>query len=92
VRRVPADKVLQTAFALLEKQNRTRIESERHACGCPDGAIDSAERAGGGPVEPHVDNVRLDSESPKEDNEMTKEGCRDNADNSTNATGSDVRP
>lgn len=36
VRRVPADKVLQTALALLEPQIRMRNGSGRKTCGCSD--------------------------------------------------------
>lgn len=34
VRRVPADKVLQTAFALLAEQNECRQTEEGSSCGC----------------------------------------------------------
>jgi hypothetical protein len=34
VRRVPAGKVLQTAFALLEEAEQEKKSGERGACGC----------------------------------------------------------
>jgi 4-carboxymuconolactone decarboxylase len=63
VRRVPADKVLQTAAALLERENGTRIENEGEACVCSDEAKNSGDGKATGPVEPHAHDVRLDNES-----------------------------
>lgn len=88
VRRVPADKVLQTARALLEEQNRPRAKSKRGACGCPDGTMNSAERTAGGPGEPHMNDVRLDNRSPEEDNQTKEERCGDDAKPFADARGS----
>lgn len=76
VRRVPADKVLQTASALLERQMGARV-SESDACGCPDNARGSRLGTAGEADEPHVNDVRLDNEGSGGDNEKNKKCCDD---------------
>lgn len=68
VRRVPAEKVLQTAFALLERHQSTRTRSEAAACGCAQAASGSRGGAAGVDVAPGTPDAILDHGIPQEDN------------------------
>lgn len=89
VRRVPADKVLQTAAALLDMENGTRIENDDEACACSDEAKNSGDGQATGPGEPHANDVRLDNEPIDRDNVRKTGACGDDAKDSTHTTGSE---
>lgn len=89
VRKVPADKVLQTAFALLEERPATHKGKERDACGCSEGAKDSKDGAGRGTVESDPKDWPLDKEGSREDNNTQKESPCDDLRASANAPGPD---
>ena len=65
VRRVPAEKVLQTACALMELEKPVEPDAEAVPCGCTDTGAVSEESAGCG------ERVVLDNPSSKEDNRMS---------------------
>ena len=90
VRRVPSDKVLQTAYALLEVKNPAEPDTGDVPCGCPDTEAVLEESAGCGRHVSHVERVQLDDQSSKEDNEMESKSCNDNAGDSTKACGSET--
>jgi len=75
VRRVPADKVLQTALALLGEENRVEQENESGACGCPDSDTDKADRAGCQSGDPDVSQDPLDNRGAEEDNKGAENHC-----------------
>lgn len=92
VRRVPAEKVLQTASALIERQSRVRVEGGGDACGCSDQASQtkgSKDSTTPEPEEPHANHLRLDNESSVEDNRKDDECCGNGAKDSTGGRGSD---
>lgn len=57
VRKVPADKVLQTALALLEVKKAATPDVEKKSCGCPDSK-----------AVPDATRVHLDNPAAEEDN------------------------
>jgi 4-carboxymuconolactone decarboxylase len=89
VRRVPADKVLQTAHALMEVGNTTEPNTKDVPCGCPDTEAASDENAGRGERMQHVERVHLDNRNAKGDNEMESKSCNDRAGNSAKGHGSE---
>jgi 4-carboxymuconolactone decarboxylase len=89
VRRVPADKVLQTACALLEVKNAKGPDTEDVPCGCPDTEAVSGESERCGERVQRVGRVHLDNPSSNEDNEMDSKSCNDRAGNNTKACGSE---
>jgi AhpD family alkylhydroperoxidase len=89
VRQVPAEKVLQTASALLERQNAARTESENDACVCSESARHSGEATPTDSAEPKAHDVRLDNNRSEEDNDKKKECCGDDAEESTRTPASD---
>jgi 4-carboxymuconolactone decarboxylase len=89
VRRVPADKVLQTAYALLESKNTAEMDTEDVPCGCPDTEAVSEESAGCGERRQNVERVHLENPSSEEDNDMKSKSCDDRLGGSEKACGSE---
>lgn len=87
VRKVPADKVLQTAHALLQ-WNKTR-EPEDVPCGCPDTKQVSQKSAGSEERERDTRSVHLDNPRPEADNELKSASSRNRADHKTKTCGSE---
>ncbi len=77
VRKVPADKVLQTATALLGEQREARHEGRGEGCGCPDQAKDEGCGTAAGEDQTHAQDVRLDNQGPEEDNQKEQYPCPD---------------
>ena len=87
VRKVPAEKVLQTATALLDGEGSAESEAEGAPCGCPESDVGSEEGAVCGA--PNADRVQLDNRSSKEDNEMKSRSCNDRPGDTASAGGSE---
>jgi AhpD family alkylhydroperoxidase len=77
VRKVPADKVIQTACALLELNNSSESHNRSDACGCSDEKPNSDVS---GREAPAAEHVRLDNRDSKDDNEARSESRSDDAD------------
>jgi 4-carboxymuconolactone decarboxylase len=89
VRRVPADKVLQTAYALLEVNNTAGSDMKNVPCGCPDREAALKENAGCGESTQNEEQVHLDHQSSEEDNGTKSTSYNERADDSTIACGSE---
>jgi 4-carboxymuconolactone decarboxylase len=88
VRRVPADKVLQTAYALIEAKSTAEPDTENVPCGCPDRKVVSKESAGCGESAQKGERVHLDNQSSEEDNDIKSKSCNDRQRDNTRACGS----
>lgn len=77
VRRIPADKVLQTAFALLAVKNASEKISESQTCGCSDTHSNSREEINCGKEPPDELQNQLDNQSINDNNKSTT--CNDRA-------------
>lgn len=74
VRRVPADKVIQTACALLEVTDSSERNEKPLTCGCSDTKTESD---GGGGEAPGVKHVRLDNPNSNDDNDAKSKSHND---------------
>jgi AhpD family alkylhydroperoxidase len=83
VRRIPAAKVLQTASALLEGQDRARSESEDDVRARPELARHPGEPTATETIGLQALDVRLDSEHREEDNNEMRACCGEDAEDST---------
>jgi AhpD family alkylhydroperoxidase len=77
VRKVPADKVIQTARALLELNNSSESHKKDSACGCSDAASNPDVA---GRETPAAEHVRLDNGNAEEYNEAKSKSCKDRVD------------
>lgn len=77
VRKVPADKVIQTACALLEANDSSENHAKGLACGCSDTKADADV---GGREAPAAEDVRLDNRNANEHNEAMRESRNDRTD------------
>lgn len=77
VRKVPADKVIQTACALLEQINSSESQKNGGTCGCENAAV-SPDVAGR--EAPAAEHIRLDSPDSKDDNATRSESRKYRAD------------
>jgi 4-carboxymuconolactone decarboxylase len=89
VRKVPAEKVHQTAAALLDAKRPAELKTEDIPCGCPETDVDSEVSAACGTGTPNMDRVQLDNRSSKVDNEMKNKSCNDRPEDTASACGSE---
>jgi 4-carboxymuconolactone decarboxylase len=89
VRRVPADKVLQTALALLDEEIQSEPGTKDVPCGSVDTDVNEGQSPNCGPAGRDVDLDQLDNRNSREDNKMKSQCCSGQTADTENACGSD---